>query len=198
MSLGGELSSWLSWLPYLSVGILPLAMVYGLASTTDFILLFSLVFFRNWKAAYSILQFYSLHIDFRILSAILIVPAVTQTARWLMKRPETNIKQSAEGPKPLFFPSRTTHTRLFPKKHSFSYSYLLVGIPVGWQGSVGGMLSADQGTHRTRGGPESGPSGRSWFTVDAGDYLDRGNRQHGLDGKLRKFIRSQVCIYHFF
>ena len=64
-----------------------------------------------------------------------------------MKRPGTNIKSTAEGPKPLFFPSRTTHTRLFPKTHSFSYSYLLVGIPVGWQGSVGGMLSADQGTH---------------------------------------------------
>ncbi|KAL8910450.1 MAG: hypothetical protein Q9171_004244 [Xanthocarpia ochracea] len=35
--------------------------------------------------------------------------------------------------KPLLFPSKTSHTRLFPKKHSFTYSYLLVGIPVGWR-----------------------------------------------------------------
>ena len=50
--------------------------------------------------------------------------------------------------KPLLFPSRTSHMRLFPKNHSFSYSYLLVGIPVGWRGSTGSLISADlEGLH---------------------------------------------------
>jgi hypothetical protein len=192
MFLRADLSLWLSWLPYLSLGILPLAMIYNFLSRTDIILLFSLVLFRNWKAAYRILQFYNLHLDFRILRAVLIIPIAAQIARWLMKRPKTDIKPTVEGPKPLFFPSRTTHTRLFPKSHSFSYSYLLVGIPVGWQSSVGGMLSADQGTHSAR-----STSSSSWYNVDAGDYLDRGHRQLGLEGKLRKFMLSQVCFCPF-
>ena len=32
---------------------------------------------------------------------------------------------------PLLITSRTTHSRIFPQKHAFSYSYLFVGIPVG-------------------------------------------------------------------
>ena len=43
--------------------------------------------------------------------------------------PEVNhLAQSASGLKPLLFPARTTHRRLFPTPHSFSYSYLLAGI----------------------------------------------------------------------
>jgi hypothetical protein len=68
---------------------------------------------------------------------------------------------------------------------------------VGWKGSLGGMLSADQGTHGRRSGFEGNSPSNSWYTVDAGDYLDRGHRQLGLDGKLRKFIRSQVCFFWF-
>jgi hypothetical protein len=192
MFLRADLSLWLSWLPYLSLGILPLVMIYSFSSRTDIILLFSLVLFRNWKAAYRILQFYDLHLDFRILRAVLIIPVAAQIAKLLMERPKTDIKPTVEGPKPLFFPSRTTHTGLFPKTHSFSYSYLLVGIPVGWQGSVGDMLSADQGTHSAR-----STSSRSWYNVDAGDYLDRGHHQLRLESKLRKFILSQVCFWPF-
>ena len=90
--------------------------------------------------------------------------------------------------KPLVLPCRTTHTRLFPKKHGFSYSYLQVGIPVGWRGSISSMLSAD-----TNGIPNSGPrsTAKSWFSVDAADYLDRGNGQLGLKGKLDLYIESQ-------
>jgi hypothetical protein len=84
MFLRVNLSLWLSWLPYLSLGILPLAMIYSLSSRTDVILLFSLVLFRNWKAAYRILQLYDLHPDFRTLRAVLIVPVAAQIARWLM------------------------------------------------------------------------------------------------------------------
>ena len=89
--------------------------------------------------------------------------------------------------KPRFFPGRTTHSRFFPKQHSFSYSYLMVGIPIGWQGSVNGMLSADSNRAGQR-------DQRAWFTVEAEDYLDRGHRHLDLQGKLRLYLRSQVWL----
>ncbi|KAI0853086.1 hypothetical protein F5Y00DRAFT_250841 [Daldinia vernicosa] len=86
------------------------------------------------------------------------------------------------GPgRPLLFPCRTTHARLFPKKHTFSYSYLLVGIPVGWTGVAGGMVSNDEYS--------TGVGG--WYKIDASDYLDRGNGHLGLRGKLDAYLKSQ-------
>ncbi|KAL7623444.1 hypothetical protein AAE478_007126 [Parahypoxylon ruwenzoriense] len=83
--------------------------------------------------------------------------------------------------KPLLFPCRTTHTRFFPKKHSFAYSYLLVGIPVGWTGVAGGMISS--------GGNDADIKG--WYHVDASDYLERGSGGLGLRGKLDAYLKSQ-------
>lgn len=85
-----------------------------------------------------------------------------------------------DGPgKVLLLPSRTTHSRIFPKKHSFSYSYLLVGIPVGWRGTAGGLVSADVSSRR------------GWYHVDASDYLVRGKGELGLRGKLDAYLESQ-------
>ncbi|KIW37315.1 uncharacterized protein PV06_10365 [Exophiala oligosperma] len=85
------------------------------------------------------------------------------------------------------FESSTTHTRLFPTKHSFSYSYLLVGIPVGCGGrplSAGGVLSL--GPPRSNNG-----DGVPWFSIHADDYLQRGPYVGGLRGKLDEFLASQ-------
>lgn len=90
--------------------------------------------------------------------------------------------------KPIIFPCRTSHTRLFPQKHSFSYSYLFVGIPVGWRGSVSSLLTADLRTLPWKGRmPKNG-----WFNVDSADYLARGDNLHGLRGKLDTYLESQV------
>ena len=99
--------------------------------------------------------------------------------------------------KPMIFPCRTSHTRLVPKTHSFSYSYLWVGIPVGWKGNVGGLLSADA--------PKmSSPwyrrvlslnSGDAWHTVDGDDYLGRGHADGGLHEKLHSYLQDQVRGY---
>ena len=90
--------------------------------------------------------------------------------------------------KPLLFPCCTSHTRLFPKKHSFAYSYLFIGVPVGWTGCVGSMVAAD--TEMSLG---NGPrQQKAWFKVDARDHLDRGNAHLGLRGKLRVYLESQV------
>ena len=89
--------------------------------------------------------------------------------------------------RPLLLPCRTTHTRLFPNKHSFSYSYLFVGIPIGWQGSAGSLLSAERkfSDYQWR--------RSSWFYIDSADYLERGNSAQGLRGKLDDYLRAQVC-----
>lgn len=100
--------------------------------------------------------------------------------------------------KAALFPCKTTHARLFPKRHAFTYSYLVVGIPVGWDGAAGGMVSSgvEEGAstfsrwfsfkRRTR---------KAWFNIDAADYLERGNRELGLRGKLDAFLRSQVSTF---
>lgn len=101
-----------------------------------------------------------------------------QTAKW-------------NGPsRPFLVPSRTTHTRLFPKKHSFSYSYLVVGVPVGYSGNANGMISANVP------GTSSWLSyllgRRAWFDVNPADYLQRGHRDDGLRGKLDDYLENQV------
>ncbi|MCJ1265726.1 hypothetical protein MMC22_005606 [Lobaria immixta] len=82
---------------------------------------------------------------------------------------------------------------MFPKKHSFSYSYLFVGIPIGWHGSVRSLLSADledcfTATEKTK---ASLKQQHSWFNVEAADYLERGRHGLGLKGKLDLYLKSQ-------
>lgn len=107
----------------------------------------------------------------------------------------TRVERSQNSPtqtlKPLLFPCRTTHTRLFPKKHSFSYSYLCVGIPIGWQGSLNSFLSVDFRGHLT--GKAYKQWWPSWFSIMSSDYLNRGSHAAGLKGKLDDYLESQVC-----
>ncbi|KAI2618149.1 hypothetical protein GGR54DRAFT_606206 [Hypoxylon sp. NC1633] len=101
--------------------------------------------------------------------------------RYVWRRSRKADPSTWDGPgRPLLFPCQTTHTRLFPKKHSFSYSYLLVGIPVDWKGVAGGMISNDA-HHGVKG----------WYNIDPADYLARGDGQLGLRGKLDAYLESQ-------
>lgn len=95
---------------------------------------------------------------------------------------------------PVFFPSRTNHIRMFPTKHAFSYSYLLMGIPIGWKGSIGSILSVDlqsQKEQEDEPQPQTKTS-RTWFSAEAEHYLDRGDIQAGFQGRLRAYLQSQV------
>lgn len=95
------------------------------------------------------------------------------------------------GPtKPLLFPCRTTHARMFPKKHSFVHSYLLVGIPVGWQGTAGCMVSAD-GQENNADSLWFKRNKKGWYQINAADYLERGNGHLGLRAKLDAYLKSQ-------
>jgi hypothetical protein len=96
--------------------------------------------------------------------------------------------------KPMLFPCQTNHTRFFPKKYTFSYSYLLVGAPIGWRGSVGGMVSADteQDSRAWYYRIFSLKAGNSWYVIDGDYYLGRGHSESGLRGKLDEYLISQV------
>lgn len=108
---------------------------------------------------------------------------VSRTPRSKVPWPDISHKQLETAfLKPCMFPCRTTHSRLFPTKHSFSYSYLYAGIPVGWKGAAGTILSAESDTTKT------------WFSVVAKDYLERGTQQDGLVGKLREYLVSQGVL----
>ncbi|EFQ29173.1 hypothetical protein CGRA01v4_11601 [Colletotrichum graminicola] len=94
--------------------------------------------------------------------------------------------------RPLLIPCTTTHRRTFPEKHAFEYSYLVVGIPVGWSGTYAGMVSSDvQAPGWTSLFSVSPQPGKGWFDVDPADYLDRGNGHLGLRGKLDAYLESQ-------
>ncbi len=90
-----------------------------------------------------------------------------------------------------FIPSRTTHSRFFPKKHSFAYSYLTVGVPVGLRTHVNGILSVD---------PSAPRAARGWwaslssplYEVYSANYLARGMAKGGLREKLNQFLSSQL------
>ncbi|KAJ4327319.1 hypothetical protein N0V84_002217 [Fusarium piperis] len=98
------------------------------------------------------------------------------------------VKWNGPG-RPFLVPSRTTHTRLFPKKHSFSYSYLVVGVPVGYSGSANGMISAN--VPGTSSWLSYFLGRRAWFDVNPADYLQRGHRDDGLRGKLDDYLENQ-------
>ncbi len=83
---------------------------------------------------------------------------------------------------------------MFPKSHSFAYSYLVVGVPVGWEGNANGMVSAGAKSETGLWSWFSwdGSAQRGWYDIDAANYLQRGSGHLGLRGKLDAYLESQV------
>lgn len=99
------------------------------------------------------------------------------------------------GPgRPYLIPCKTTHRRLLPKRHSFAYSYLTVGIPVGFRGSVNGMVGVEENPVCIFGSllPFGQVWLRSWYYIQASDHLHRGHGGLGLRGKLKIYLQSEV------
>lgn len=95
--------------------------------------------------------------------------------------------------KPFLFPTRLSHTRMFPEKYNYWYSYFLVGVPVGLGGSVGTVLSIDTNRPEPDGSKPKRRSNWCWFEIDQEHYLDPGNSPDGLEGKLHSWLKSRVC-----
>jgi hypothetical protein len=122
--------------------LLPVAMIPLLRGSTDVILLLSFGLYKSWGRFQEFIDIYidvPLVIDVAKTFAALF--ALLQIIRYFSGLQGTPHSLDGFPSKVMFFPGKTSHTRLFPKKYTFSYSYLLVGIPVGWKGSVGGMLA---------------------------------------------------------
>ncbi len=94
-------------------------------------------------------------------------------------------KWTLPHPKPWIFPCRTTHTRIFPKKHAFGYSYLQCGYPVVPSVTTINGLDVSDGKDLEL--------GSWWLRVRADDYLERGNGTLGFFNKLQLYLRDQVC-----
>jgi hypothetical protein len=181
------------------LAFIPLTLVLGLGSSLDICLLLSLSAFRRWRIIQDLAHTYiNPTIVITTLAGLISLFIFFQVLRYILSLTQTSSHYSEDDfpVKPMFFPCRTSHVRMFPKKHGFSYSYLLVGIPVGWRGSVSGMLSADPAREQT---PwyikllSFAPRG-AWFTVNGDDYLGRGQVDGGLQGKLKKYLESEVRI----
>lgn len=171
-------------------------------SIVDFLVFLIFAITRNQDVFLAITEVINLQLGpgllIRALQGTLLSVVTLQVSRYIIGLKKESTSSSDFPAKPLFFPSKTSHTRMLPVKHSFAYSYLMVGIPIGWTGSVGGMLSVDEGER------ESAPWYRrllslkpssSWYSVDAEDHLAHNHLPGGLAGKLRAYLESQVCRF---
>lgn len=183
--------------------LLPLAAIWALGNSQD-VFIFSVFFVsRNWEV---LARYITAYVDptslVDILKCSLSALVIIQVVRFIRGLSAASTPVEDGLPRPMLFPSRTSHTRLFPKKNTFSYSYLLAGVPIGWKGSSGGMLSADL---PKKNDPwywkllsiTPDPSS-TWYSVDAEDYMEPGHVELGLDGKLWRYLETQVravCVY---
>jgi hypothetical protein len=181
------------------LALFPLALILGFGNSLDICLLLSFSTFRRWRIIQDLAHTYiNPTIVITTLAGLISLFISFQVLRYILSLTQTSSHYSEDGcpVNPMFFPCRTSHVRMFPKKHGFSYSYLLVGIPVGWKGSVGGMLSADTPKNQTPWYMRllSLRPGGAWFTVNGDNYLGRGHVDGGLQGKLKKYLESEVHI----
>ena len=84
--------------------------------------------------------------------------------------------------RPLIFPGLISHTRLLPQKHSFTYSYLMVGIPILSTLENTTLVSVDAPTWWQRG----------LLRIEARDHLGRNTGT--IRGKLNSYLESQVIL----
>ncbi|OHE95317.1 hypothetical protein CORC01_09328 [Colletotrichum orchidophilum] len=187
-------------------GLRPFTLLAGFAyysllgSWLDTALLLLFTAYRNKHALASLIADYTdpqaLRNQLLLLPGFLLGFVFLQICRFFLGLTETTGTGTrwTTPVRPLLIPCTTTHRRTFPQKHAFVYSYLVVGIPVGWKGTYAGMVSCDV---EKGGGWLSWFSlaprqpGRGWFHVDPADYLERGNGHLGLRGKLDAYLTSQ-------
>ncbi|KAI5210820.1 hypothetical protein E4T38_01900 [Aureobasidium subglaciale] len=129
------------------------------------------------------LQVFACLVLLMIFARLIVWRGEVQSEQWKAEaKDESSTEQFLP---PLLIPGRTTHSRMFPQKHSFAYSYFSVGVPVNFKGCAGSMLSTNL---------ELLPPGqrrKGWFNVNAADYLYRGGSERGLEERLRCYLRGE-------
>ncbi|KAG4414875.1 hypothetical protein IFR04_012013 [Cadophora malorum] len=174
-------------------GLLPLTGVLLFGKSLDVALLIIFTLIRKWDEARNITSL----VNRTIVIALLTIPTslfiLLQVLRYVRDLQQSSSTCTEFPVKPMLFPSETAHVRLFPTTHGFKYSYLLVGIPIGWRGSVGGMISADVEEKEVSWYSRllSLQPGNAWYRVNGDDYLKRGHVEGGLQGKLHQYLESE-------
>ncbi|KAK2681052.1 Protein of unknown function DUF1365 [Fusarium oxysporum f. sp. vasinfectum] len=168
--------------------ILATAWVYFvLARRLDVLLTLGFV---AWKHASVMTSFVS-HVKSRYITdaafgicGIFLVGYYVST--WIVNH---RVNPTASTAPPLLIPGRITHHRLYLQKHSFSYPYLMFGIPIEVSDNANGIIFAN--VHDPW----------SWFTqlfgltalfdVCPADHLQRLRSDNGLGGKLDAYLESE-------
>ena len=89
------------------------------------------------------------------------------------------------------FPCQTTHSRFFPKKHSFKYSYLLVGVPLP---AEAGELSDTSAQPIDESVEVKNKRPQVWFHVKSQNHLGRDGTRLSLRAKLNAYLIDQVGL----
>lgn len=154
---------------------------------TRFVDVYLLLVLSAWWQRQYVIAFLSRSIVFRIILATIVTAVLLYLgsvfSTWRNRAVQNSwtraiLKQDALST-PWIIPSRTKHTRIFPKQHSFAYSYLAVAVPVGFKGWCWPMLSVDVSY------------AWGWFHVQASDHLERGHAHLDLKEKLSHYLQSQ-------
>ena len=122
------------------------------------------------------------------LTTCLLISVLCKTCI-LRRRPRaTNSQDYPSAPhhgisihKPQIIRCKISHHRLFPKRHNFTYSYLMVGVPVR-SPSSNWLLSFDDSSQCRRG----------WLHVSTKDHLNRGLEGKTLSENLDAYLCQQV------
>lgn len=112
--------------------------------------------------------------------AAIVTGGATLAILRILVRHHVSQRENTREYHPWVLPSRTTHSRMFPKNHSFAYSYLQVAVPVSFEGLCGSLISV--GNVKKKG----------WLHVQGSDYLDRNSSKTTLEEKLSEYLQTQV------
>lgn len=177
---------------YFAITSITLIGLFGSVSDLSTIFAFSII--RNRHSFFHPIQKYvDVSTIITIATSMGVLLSFLQIIRYARGLRVASTNLNDQFLKPMLFPTKTSHLRLFPKRHGFSYSYLLTGIPIGWTGSSGGMISVDEKNdgltwyRRLLSFRPMSP----WYVVDGDSYLERGHVSGGLEGKLKRFLHDQ-------
>ncbi|KAF7542013.1 hypothetical protein G7054_g26 [Neopestalotiopsis clavispora] len=164
-------------------GILSACYYLLFGTANDAYVLVAVTLWKRWQKGQALVPlWHDYSYDTQVLYSVVAALGVFYLIRrWCLSSTQGSSGETAGPLRPLLFPCQTTHTRLFPKKHSFKYSYLMVGVPVDWQGNAGGMIAT--------GPPNTARNG--WYQIHSADYLQRGSGHLTLREKLDKYLLSQ-------
>ena len=180
-----------------TIAAIPLCIIIALGTRFELLLIATVLLQRRWQDVKALTEEYIGYVSIlRILGTGFLLLTLLQIARYIVTLRNSTNSQNGFPAKPLFFPCETSHQRFFPQKNSFKYSYLLTGIPVGWKGTSGGMISAEMEKDETPWYLRilSLKPTESWWSVHGDNYMARGSVKNGLRGKLDQYLESEVSF----